>query len=103
MVVHKAPQTFRNANKAAHTFVLGDSDYPVGGFLHRQGRTHPGAIAALIANFNPVIGPILYYPYGAFFFVLFFEVSLGTDFFTGTAAGTFAGISNEFFQGIFLR
>jgi hypothetical protein len=66
MVKHKTPETFRDADQAAHAFVSGDTNHPVGSFLHCQGSTHFSAIAALIANINLVIIPIFVYPNGAF-------------------------------------
>jgi hypothetical protein len=89
MVVHKTPVTLRHTDKTAHAFIFGDAYNPVGGLFHRYRGTHFGTIAALIANFNPVIGTTLYHPDGAFFFVLLFEVSLGTNLLAGTTAGTF--------------
>jgi hypothetical protein len=98
VVAHKAPQAFRNANKTAHAFILCKAYDPICGLFHRHRGTHFGTITALIANLNPVICPILYHPDGAFFPVFFLEVGLGTNLFAGTAAGTFARISNEFLQ-----
>jgi hypothetical protein len=92
--MHKAPEAFAHANQAAHAFILADSEHAVICLFYRQGRTHFGAVAALIAKLNPAIGIALCHPDGALRFIRFFEVGLGADFFAGAAAGTFGSIGN---------
>jgi hypothetical protein len=76
MVVHKAPEAFGYADKTAYACILCYANYAVTGSRHRHSSAHFHAVAALVTDFNVIMGSILYHPDSAFCFVFFFKVGL---------------------------